>query len=218
MENSHPNSRFERPRHIKLPPALSLATSHMYPTRPPVTQKSSPTTYSLILHHLHRDIFKSPSDILPLLEPFGVVQRIRIVSQQATGASGQSSSDTLDGPTPTHKTVELPIVDSAAEKKGSTADKNASEVKEGDHVTAMAEFGKRAEAVAAKESIDGQVYGAVVIRAEFGAEEPEESPSALGSWASYGIEEEEEDDGDRYHNFRGKDWARGLRMAACISG
>lgn len=155
-------SRYDRSRPMKIPPALSLSSSK-HNTELSHHQNHTAT---LILRNLHREIFKNASDVLPLLEPFGAVQCIRVI------APVSKNPETHDAPTPTHKTQSLPSPSTTpTEERPSTPNanttKSSSEVEpETSHLGAVVEFNNAFEVSAALRALDGQDYGSVRIKAE----------------------------------------------------
>lgn len=158
--------RCDRFRPVKIPPALTLNASLK-----PQPELSSPPGFNysltLILSNLHSEIFKNASDVLPLLEPFGAVRRIRLIAPPATSRNSDLKDDT-----PTRKLKPLPPIEAIQTeeqpKSGDTVDdvapsKNPKEVT---HMGAMVEFSSAVEACAAVAALDGQVYGSVAIQAE----------------------------------------------------
>jgi hypothetical protein len=122
-----------------------------------------------MIYNLHRDIFKTPADILPLVEPFGVIERIQIVEQTCARASAPSSPIGLsDSATPTRKTVDLPSThDDRVPSVKVTSTKPSNGVQEAStcvHVNAIVEFSTALEAFAAVSGITGQVYGSEAVK------------------------------------------------------
>lgn len=147
---------------MKIPPALSLSSSK-HNNELSHHQNHSAT---LILRNLHREIFKNASDVLPLLEPFGAVQRIRLI------APSSANPDSHDAPTPTYKTQSLPSPSTTpTEECPTTPNANAIEAtatvqQESTHLGAVVEFNNAFEVSAALSALDGQDYGSVRIKAE----------------------------------------------------
>lgn len=162
-----PTIQFDRPRTIKVPPALSLSP----PTHSAnFSKRASPST-SLILRNLHREIFKNASDVLPLLEPFGIIQRIQVINPSPATASTDDNHrpaiasiipamQMLPSPTTT-PTEDAPIpIDHLARLQDSTCDQMR------DHMGAVVEFTNPFEMSAALAALHGQVYGGLPIQAE----------------------------------------------------
>lgn len=147
---------------MKIPPALSLSASKNNNELP--NHQNHSTT--LILRNLHREIFKNASDVLPLLEPFGAVRRIRLIIPTS------KNLETHDAPTPTHKTQNLPSPGTTpTEERPSTPNADTtiastSVEQENTHLGAVVEFSNAFEVSAASNALDGQEYGSVRIKAE----------------------------------------------------
>lgn len=155
--------RYDRSRPVKIPPALTLSTS----SKPRSDLQIPAHSSILILGNLHCEIFKNASDVLPLLEPFGAVQRIRLITPPAHS----KMSELKDDPTPTHKAKPLPPSGTTpVEESDNSGDaaklSNAAQHSQMTHMGAMAEFSTAAEASAALAALDGQVYGSIAIKAE----------------------------------------------------
>lgn len=140
----------------------------MHPTG--FSKRASPST-SLVLRNLHREIFKNASDVLPLLEPFGIIQRIQVINPSPTTASKDdihtptippimTTVQVLPSPTTTPTEDNPAPVNRPARQQGSSRDQLK------DHMGAVVEFTNPFEMSAALAALHGQVYGDIAIQAE----------------------------------------------------
>lgn len=165
---SNPGSRTDRPLQIKIPPAI--------PYSPPVSTSNSSQDYShpksLILRNLHREIFRNASDVLPLLEPFGVIQRIRLIIPPPTSTTPKADQHEFPIPPADTKTQALPSpVTTPTEERlhltGPALDTQTSPQGQNYvHASAIVEFTNPLDVPVAMTALDGQLYGDVAIRAE----------------------------------------------------
>lgn len=155
-------ANFERPRPIKIPPALSLGS----PMHPISSSQRNHSSTSLILRNLHREIFKNASDVLPLLEPFGVIQRIRLISPNTAlaNAEAQNFSPTVFADKP--QTLPSPITTPTEENPIPVDGQRSLHDRTNEHVEAVVEFATAFEVSAAVEALDGQLYGEIALQAE----------------------------------------------------
>lgn len=140
----------------------------MHPTS--FSKRAVPST-SLVLRNLHREIFKNASDVLPLLEPFGIIQRIQVINPSPAMDSKDdihapaitsimTTAQMLPSPTTTPTEDNPTPIDHPARQQGSSRD----QVKY--HMGAVVEFTNPFEMSAALAALHGQVYGDIAIQAE----------------------------------------------------
>ncbi|KAF8314465.1 hypothetical protein DL93DRAFT_2167259 [Clavulina sp. PMI_390] len=179
QDNAFPPAgpHYERPRPIKIPPALSLSSHRSNSLR----RNALSTT--LVLRNLHREIFKNASNVLPLLEPFGTIQRIRLIAPKEDHSGDTTSTSKNNGSS-------SPILTPTEENPNPTQnfeDGHLDTEQSSEHVGAIVEFANPQEVSAAVSALHGQVYGDISIEAERGAVSPiSETPD----------EDEDELDGD----------------------
>lgn len=162
------SSRSDRPLRIKIPPALSHSSSTPTNNTPQYYSYSK----SLVLRNLHREIFKNASDVLPLLEPFGVIQRIRLAIPSATSTTPNADRQECPIPTASQKTQALPppVIPPTEESSQVTSpafDTQAfSQSQNHVHASAVVEFTNPFDVPVAVAALDGQIYGDIAVCAE----------------------------------------------------
>lgn len=170
-------SRPDRPLQIKIPPAISS------PVPDSNTSQHYSHSKSLILRNLHREIFRNASDVLPLLEPFGVIQRIRLIIPPAMSTTPKADHKECTIPPSTQKTQALPSPMTPTEERSHTASPalgalTSSLSQNHLHVSAIVEFTNPLDVPVAISALDGQLYGDIAIRAERTSQRVSMSPRA----------------------------------------